>query len=283
MGCKLFTIGLLAAVWAVPQQPLRDAGKTAVRFKLLNDYVIVLKGSIGPLKGLNFLLDTGAVPSVIDQRIAKKIRLTGRKDSLSLFTRKVDARSLIVPEIRVGPVTAKSVAVLSQDLSALEKRLGTRVDAMIGLDVLQPKSFRIDYESRELSFNLPAVPESSCPMQTRPGFAYVTILVHGKPMALVIDTGAKNLVLFSSRIKGRLSKFLRSGKKTVYNMGGKLTLRRILLDGVILGGESPRDLDGFVLDNSGQADPGFDGLLGVRALGATEITFDFERSRIAWR
>ena len=49
-----------------------------VPFKLYRGYVIVVRGSIGGLKNLNFLVDTGAVPSVVDARIARKLHLRGQ-------------------------------------------------------------------------------------------------------------------------------------------------------------------------------------------------------------
>ena len=158
-----------------------------------------------------------------------------------------------------------------------------RVDAIIGLDVLRTKRLRIDYESRKLAFDQPVPLEHSCPIQIRPGFVYVTISVQDQKVSLVVDTGAKDLILFASRIKGRFGELRESGVKTVHNMGGELTLRGILLHKVRVGEESLREMQAFVLNNTGQADPGFDGLLGVRALGTSEIAFDFEENRISWR
>ena len=100
---------------------------------------------------------------------------------------------------------------------------------------------------------------------------------------MVIDTGAKDLILFSSRIKGRFGDLHESGIKTVQNMNSQLTLQRVLLQRVRVGGESIHDVEAYVLDNAGQGDPGFDGLLGIRALDVTEVAFDFERKQLSWR
>ena len=48
--------------------------------------IIVAHGSVGNLKKLNFLIDTRAVPSVLDGRVAKKLRLTGTVKKLSIST-----------------------------------------------------------------------------------------------------------------------------------------------------------------------------------------------------
>ena len=46
-----------------------------VPFELVQQHLIVAKGSIAGLHGLNLLIDTGTIPSVLDQRIAKKLQL----------------------------------------------------------------------------------------------------------------------------------------------------------------------------------------------------------------
>ncbi len=43
----------------------------ALRFDLYRDYLIVVQGSAGPVKGLNFLLDTGASPTILDRQVAR--------------------------------------------------------------------------------------------------------------------------------------------------------------------------------------------------------------------
>src|SRR5262249_21373407 len=58
-----------------PQQRLNLAEPAIVPFKLYHDYIIVVRGSIGPLQGLNLLLDTGANPAAVERRLARKLRL----------------------------------------------------------------------------------------------------------------------------------------------------------------------------------------------------------------
>jgi predicted aspartyl protease len=110
--------------------------RVEIRVKLYQGYIIVVQGSIGKLQKLNFVIDTGAVPSVVDSRVAQKLGLNGTSNSLSVFSRNVPTEELVVPNIELGAIRAVSVRVLSQDLSFIEKALGVRIDALIGLDVL---------------------------------------------------------------------------------------------------------------------------------------------------
>lgn len=90
---------MVLAAGVVPQGVLA-AGKTnEVEFKLYGGYAVVARGSVGNLKSLNFLLDTGAVPSVLDERVANKLRLTGTVEKLSIFTKELEAERVSMPDV----------------------------------------------------------------------------------------------------------------------------------------------------------------------------------------
>ena len=46
---------------------------TELPFQLYNDNLIVVKGSIGPISGVNLILDTGTTPSAISKGIATRL------------------------------------------------------------------------------------------------------------------------------------------------------------------------------------------------------------------
>ena len=72
-------IAALLTAWALLSAlTLADDSPNKVPFKLYRGYVIVVRGTIGGLKNLNFLVDTGAVPSVVDAHIAQKLHLRGQ-------------------------------------------------------------------------------------------------------------------------------------------------------------------------------------------------------------
>ena len=59
--------------------------RVEVHFRLYRNYLIVVQGSLGLLDGLNFLVDTGANPTAVDQKIAKKLGLGGHPKKLDLL------------------------------------------------------------------------------------------------------------------------------------------------------------------------------------------------------
>src|SRR5690349_17614092 len=126
-----WTAVLLAACNLTPRAVLASDNPNEVPLKLYRGYAIVVRGSVGNLKNLNFLIDTGALPSVLDQRIAQKLHLGGDAEKLSVFSKKVDTERAIAPKVQVGPQRAEVLPVMIRDLSFVGDALGTRVDAMI--------------------------------------------------------------------------------------------------------------------------------------------------------
>ena len=283
MRSKMVGLPAIAAMMVLPGVLSAVDTRTEIPFKLYRDYTIVVQSSIGGLRKCNLLIDTGAVPSVLDRRVARKLRLTGRPEDVSVFTRSIQAQRVVLPDLRLGPIQAEAVSVLVRDLSFIEEELGVRVDAMVGLDVLGRSDFSIDYAAKKLVFGPVERLESAFAFQAGPGFVYATIQIQGQPVRLLVDTGANHLVLFDGRVQGRITGLHPLGTKTNSNLGGDVTLKQVQLKEVRLGGKDFPTLEAFLLGNSGGDLPGFDGLLGVRALGLTRLSFDFARHTIFWK
>jgi Aspartyl protease len=272
---SLAIVASLASLASLQGQPLTD-----VPFELVQQHLIVAKGSIGNLQGLNLLIDTGTIPSMLDQRIARKLRLHAEPSQLVAFGQAVRMDSTAVAGLQLGPIAPDEVSAGICDLSYLQ---GTRIDAIVGLDVLARTSFAIDYSTHKLSFG-PAARESAVvPMQIVWPFLTVRLFVGKEPMELLVDTGSRDLVLFKSRMPVSLLPIPWKGEKVIQHASGAAHLLRYELDQVRLGGERWARLPGFVLDASTAGyPPGIDGVLGVRALGSTRVRFDFERRELGW-
>src|SRR5271156_5891553 len=111
---SLFTVLLLAS-----EPPARGYGNQSekVHFDLYRDYLIVVRGSAGPLKDLNFLLDTGASPTVLDRRVAEKLHLDQLPASISVVGGSVEGAQATAPTLEVGPVHRDNLHVVVEDLS----------------------------------------------------------------------------------------------------------------------------------------------------------------------
>ena len=256
-------------------QPLAD-----VPFDLIQQHLIVVKGSIGPVHRLNLLIDTGTIPSMVDQRIARKLRLHTESSLVAAFGQTIRINRAALTGLQIGLFQPGEVPAGIGDLSYLQ---GSRIDAIVGLDVLARTSFGIDYKTRTISFG-PADRESAVvPMQIVWPFLTVKLFVGEHPVQLLVDTGSRDLVLFKPRMSATLLPIPWKGEKVIQHASGLAHLRRFELRQVTLGDRRWDTLPGFVLDVSTDAyPPGIDGVLGVLALGAARVRFDFERAELGW-
>src|SRR5207247_1811466 len=132
--------------WAQSSSP------TWLPIELKDGYLVIVKGSIGGLSNLTFVVDTGTSRTLMDAPIATQLRLTGAAHKLTAFDREVEVKLVILPDLQLGVIHAESPRVIATDLSGTAERLGIHVDAIVGIDILRLSSFSIDYDSRRLWF-----------------------------------------------------------------------------------------------------------------------------------
>jgi hypothetical protein len=193
--------------------------------QLYLNYVVVVEGSIGTLEKLIFIIDTGAYPSMVDQRIATALGLSVTDGKVGLVNQNVQTKLAALPVVAVGPARVENVPVLVQDLSSLEKALGKRIDAVVGLDVLGKTSFNINYRTKRLRFGPVERTRSTVSFETGLPFVTVQVRLHDQPVRLLVDTGASALMLFQSRLKNPIS--LPTGRLAkATNVGGDFNARR---------------------------------------------------------
>jgi hypothetical protein len=252
-----------------------------VPFELSQRHLIIVKGGIDRLNGLNLLIDTGSIPSVVDAGIARKLRLQAEPSVLVAFGKEVRVQSAVVDEFSVGSVRSGPVPVGISDLSYLR---GTRIDAIVGLDVLARNSFSIDYKTRVVNFGPQGRESAAVPLEIVWPFVTVLMNIAGEQLRLLVDTGSGDLVLFKSpRVLAAISGAPWSGDKTVQYASGVARLRGLYLRQVRLGPNHWEQLTGWMLEREPRGyPPGIDGVLGVVALNCQRVRFDFERSEFGW-
>ena len=269
-------LGIVICLWVAGNIQAAISAEE-VPFKLHRGYTIVVQGSIAGHKKLNFIIDTGAVPSVVDEGFIRRLRVDGRADRLWVFNTDLPARRAVLPDLRLGPIQVRSLPVLIADLSFIGRAIGTRVDAMVGLDVLGRTNFSIDYELKKIVFVPLDQTRPAIAFEDKEGFVVVRLLVEGKPFRMLLDTGAKDLVLFENRVRGELSPITILGTKAVTNLGGEVLLKRANFSKVSLGSIDLGDQQASLMVTTATNSTGLDGLLGVTALGVKRIAIDFDR------
>lgn len=142
-------LGFVLALLLCPSAHGQERRTYTVPFQSVNG-MILLDGQINGNPAV-FLLDTGANNSVVDYRAAgfpneklELLRSTWERGSRGSLHR---ARSEAIPEHR----SWLNRRVCAMDLTDLSRRMGTRVDGFIGMDVLTEFSVvRIDFKNRTI-------------------------------------------------------------------------------------------------------------------------------------
>jgi len=260
-----------------------------VPFHLVDGWAIVLEGTLAGIPRCKIMIDTGAVPSAINSKLAMQLGLAGSFEKLSALNRSVDAQRLRVHELRIGPVSVEALDMLAVDLVRIEQRLGTRIDAIVGLDFLASRNFRLDYRHKKLVFDSKEDLDgaSATPFEIRheAGGTYILIpLKSGRQqLQILLDTGTKDLTLFDGRLGGMRRHLRALGKDFNITAGGRDPLAVVEMESVNVGPVSRGKQKAFVLATSEEDIRGFDGIVGPVALGASVVAFDFDRHIVSFR
>jgi predicted aspartyl protease len=259
--------------------------RSALPIKVYCGYTVVAQGSIGKLQQLNFIIDTGAFPAVVDTRIARELKLSGGHEQITVFSREVESERVVLPEFRLGPIYATAARAHVQDLSFAEKALGVRIDAIIGLDLLGHGGLSIDYRSKRLLFGQSELPNWVASFASGSPQVIVELHIDERPVRMLVDTGAKYLILFDQKGLGQFGGSAirpQTEAQTISNFGGDVQLRPVHLADVSVGGMEFHDQPAYLTQADSGAEFDFDGVLGVAALNLQRIDFDFERGRVGW-
>jgi predicted aspartyl protease len=251
-----------------------DAAAT-IRFDLYQGYFMVVHGSVGPLKNLNFFVDTGTSLPVLDSRIATRLKLQAEGPSkIVIMGGRVRGQEATLPLLEFGPVRRSNLEVITADLSFFQKAVPVRIDAIVGLAVLGQSPFMIDYTARVIRFGVaPALPVS-VPLRLDGGLAVFDAEIDSKPVHLLFDTGASSLILFvlaaPQGSQAKVEPVL--GAEAIGNFESK----QVRLRSLRLGAEEFRNRSALVARNPKPSQLDFDGLMSPVALGISRVSVDLE-------
>jgi len=279
-------ISVLGLALAVNSTFARGADKPEeLPFKLVQGFGIVVRGEIGSMQDLNFLLDTGAVPSVLGQRAAAQMGIRGVQAPLTLLNKENQAEYVTVEDVQLGWIRAARLPMVVVELAHLEQRLGTRIDAIIGLDMLVGQDISIDYKHRKITRGLSGLARHSVDIETfsASGAPYwvVPISLGGVGFRVLLDTGANDLGLFAPR-GSKSFKFVTSDTIAHESAVGEqkaFTMPPMML---VLSDSKFKNQVAVIVGEAPGALREIDGVLGPTVLGITRIELDWQQKCLRW-
>ena len=250
----------------------------------------MVEASIGSMSGLRFMIDTAATGSVVDRKVVKALGLEPLPGESRIVApgRITMANRFDVPMMRIGPVFT-TLPCHEADLG------GLGVDGIIGLDILrqqtrlascdtneviQNRSFTVDFKTRRLHFGLQQQLEHTAPLESPNPQIIVVAMMQGRPLRLAVDTGTYMIVLYKESQMGWLKIKSTLPNETIYRLGGMTKEQRVVLPPIELENSRWTDLGGILLDLKDQPK---DGLLSVKQLGLKILHLDFERNLMSWK
>ncbi|HEX8802363.1 MAG TPA: aspartyl protease family protein, partial [Terriglobales bacterium] len=171
--------------------------REAISITVRKGFLVLVAGQIGGMRGKqNFVVDTGTSPSILNARIARRMRLEVTSGTLVTVGRALQVEQTVMPELALGPLEVTSLRMNVMDLSQWEKDLGAEIAGLIGMDVLGRTNFRLDYEKRELEFGGEAEEGIAVGYDRTSGLALADATVQGRRVRLIVDTGSDLVVVY---------------------------------------------------------------------------------------
>jgi len=253
-----------------------------IPFELYNGHLMVARGSIGHLKNVKILLDTGKSPSAISKEIAGQLSLKGTAESLIFSNGELPVDSVLLPELKLGAWHVTSVRVLVQDLSYLRRSVRDSVGAIVGLDVLSTENFLIDYWRKKIVFGPVRTLRNSVRFSQQKPFLTVRAQIDGQQLRLLVDSGTYGLLIYRERLKTYPAGFSTRQDASISTAAGSMRTAWFRASRVSLGETNLGPEDILIADVIPDARYEFDGLLGFAQLRFQKVWFNFQDGTLAW-
>jgi hypothetical protein len=288
-GSGLSTAALLiaATISYSGSSAARDLGspkeqKTEIPFGLYNGNLIVVKATVGSLKNVNLILDTGTSPTAINQVMADHFNVRGKAALLQTLNGTIQVQSVTLPRIQIGPLHADSIRGVVEDLSFLERSLGISLGGIAGLDILRSSSFAIDYRRQKIIFGPIAASQKAVRFETQIPYLSVKAKIGGQQVRLLVDSGTGGLLVYRNRLRSTMEQLRIDPNRSISTPVGGGTHVRWLSAEVSLenGNLGARNVAIADVDSDPQDD--FDGLFGLATMGFRKVSFDFENGLFGW-
>jgi predicted aspartyl protease len=277
---------------AATQSQTRENHLAEVPFELVHDQ-IVMSAKIGGKGPFNLLLDTDTDPSAVDLATARDVGLNISSKAQPASGGGTDANSVYLtklPQIELGPVSAKNVTAGAIDLAKLSKRLGRTIHGVLGYSFLKDRIVQIDYPAQLLRFyeSTPypgiqyaanTVNRIAIPFRYDDEVLIEGVFINGHKLRATLDTGSSGRISLTPEAVKLLGlddekEKTRVEKSVGYN--GEYEHKVGILKSVRIGRLSLESTEAsFWLPNTGHDKKNFQVNLGNGFMKDYVVTFDF--------
>jgi predicted aspartyl protease len=265
-----------------PQQGGRPTNTVSeIPFKLSGGFLILVEGRIGTLGKLKFILDTGMTRSVVDRKVAERLRIPRYPRQMFDFDKVLHLEGAIFPEVQFGPVRVASVSMSVGNLVDLST-LAAHADAAIGTDLLGLNDITIDYGAKRVLFRPPERLVPDALVNAAPEGLTVEVEVQDHPIRLLVDTGFPDILLFEDRLRRDIPELRTEDMSDPFSIAGRLLAKRATLPKVQLGTRAASCRLLLADGPPSSVMPGVDGLLGTAALKARRVDINFVTKTFDW-
>ena len=274
----LFALALLA-MCALAQE--------TVKVLVANNIVLVPVRING--QGLLFVLDTGSDGSAIDAALVTPLGLKNVGDVQILRNYRTPETSAVeVESLGIGNHIFEGPLLTVVSTEAPSRALGTKVDGILGNDVLGQLSFKLNYSEQDLVLApLPQPGNLAAPVQLRRSGNqfFVPVQAMSLPIELLLDTGTNSTNLSWGTWQQLSQQWTPPSIVDGIVRAGAPTPPAFLicLPNVSVGGLTNADQVLRVqrpVESGAFSTAQFDGILGSDLLSEFEITFDLKHNRI---
>jgi hypothetical protein len=182
----------------------------------------------------------------------------------------------VVSSVIVG---AKRLDQLEDNLGAVDVSLTHEEQATIAEVSKIPAE--IDYRSKRIWFGDSEPMATALPLEPSRPYPILKATIDGFPVTLMIDTGCEGVVLFANRFPKGLKKDYFQASRAV-TVAGESPLIQIG-SGKLAVGTAPAHSVALRIIATGTNNMGYDGIVGVRALHASRMQFNYERMTVNLR
>lgn len=237
-----------------------------VKFRLAQDYLIIVPVRINDSETLEFLLDTGTNTSIIIPEVAARLKLrpVDRIEIVTVAGSVIAPRSFLL-RLTLGGKSAENMEVLWSDLPEL-RRLDNRISGVLGWNFLAQFNFTLDFRERRINFaDMDANQFEQTvrvPFEKDEGRILLNLKIKQTNLTFVFDSGAAGLILFASGCQKLAGQIEPNEQITqVSTNAGKNQTRTGWLDKLQFGGKGIRGVPVALLNKVERTE---DGLLPMR-------------------